>query len=97
VRRGSNRCIQADLYEDFIVPAGISIHRLALDLRVPANRMQEIVKGERAITPDTALRMARYLGTSAEFWINLQAKYDLQKAEDDLAKRIEREVQPRIE
>lgn len=55
------------LYEDFIVPTGISIHRLAMDLRVPANRIAEIVKGERAISADTALRLARYLGTSAEF------------------------------
>lgn len=85
------------LYEEFIVPTRISIHRLALELRVPANRMQEIVKGERAITPDTALRLARYLGTTAEFWLNIQLKYDLQTAEDQLAERIEREVQPRAE
>ncbi len=85
------------LYEDFIVPAGSTIHRLALDLRVPANRIAEIVKGERAITPDTALRLARYLGTSAQFWLNLQSRYDLQTAEDELAERIAREVQPREE
>lgn len=85
------------LYEDFIVPAGITIHRLALDLRVPANRIQEIVKGERAITPDTALRLARYLGTTAQFWLNLQSRYDLQTAQDELAERIAREVQPRTE
>jgi len=85
------------LYEDFIVPSGISVHRLALDLRVPANRIQEIVKGQRAITPDTALRLARYLGTTAEFWLNMQSKYDLQTAEDELAERIAREVQPRAE
>ncbi len=85
------------LYEDFIVPAGITIHRLALDLRVPANRIAEIVKGERAITPDTALRLARYLGTTAQFWLNLQSRYDLQTAEDELAERIAREVQPRAE
>jgi addiction module HigA family antidote len=57
--------------------------------------MQEIVKGERAITPDTALRLARYLGTTAEFWLNMQTQYDLQMAEDELAERVEREVQPR--
>ena len=85
----------AVLYEDFIVPTGISIHRLAMDLRVPANRIAEIVKGERAISADTALRLARYLGTSAEFWLGLQSDYDLEKAKDELAPRIEREVQPR--
>jgi addiction module HigA family antidote len=83
------------LYEDFIVPAGISIHRLAMDLRVPANRIAEIVKHERAITADTALRLARYLGTSAEFWLGLQSDYDLEKARDEIEARIGREVQPR--
>ena len=63
-------------YEDFIVPTGVSIHRLAMDLRVPANRIAVIVKGERAISADTALRLARYLGTSAEFWAGgLQSDY----------------------
>jgi addiction module HigA family antidote len=83
------------LYEDFVVPTGISIHRLAMDLRVPANRMAEIVKGQRAISADTALRLARYLGTSAEFWLGLQSDYDLEKAKDELAQKIEREVRPR--
>jgi addiction module HigA family antidote len=83
------------LYEDFIVPTGISIHRLALDLRVPANRIGEIVKGQRAISADTALRLARYLGTSAEFWLGLQSDYDLEKAKDQLAATIEREVHRR--
>ena len=83
------------LYEDFIVPTGISIHRIAMDLRVPANRIAEIVKGERAISADTALRLARYLGTSPEFWLDLQSDYDLEKAKDELAARIAREVHPR--
>jgi addiction module HigA family antidote len=83
------------LYEDFIVPTGISIHRLAIDLRVPANRIAEIVKGERVVSAETALRLARYLGTSAEFWLGLQSDYDLEKAKDELAPRIEREVRPR--
>jgi addiction module HigA family antidote len=83
------------LYEDFIVPTGISIHRIAMDLRVPANRIAEIVKGERAISADTALRLARYLRTSPEFWLGLQSDYDLEKAKDQLAARIEREVHPR--
>jgi antitoxin HigA-1 len=85
----------AVLHEDFIVPTGISIHRLAMDLRVPANRIAEIVKGERAISADTALRLARYLGTSAEFWLGLQSDYELEKAKDELAATIEREVRPR--
>jgi addiction module HigA family antidote len=67
------------LYEDFIVPTGISIHRLAMDLRVPTNRIAEIVKGQRAISAETALRLARYLGTSPEFWLGLQSDYDLEK------------------
>jgi antitoxin HigA-1 len=83
------------LYEDFVVPTGISIHRLAMDLRVPANRIAEIVKGERAISADTALRLARYLGTSAEFWLALQSDYELEKAKDALTARIKREVRPR--
>jgi addiction module HigA family antidote len=64
-------------------------------LRVPANRIGGIIKGQRGITADTALRLARYFGTSAQMWINLQAKYDLAAAEDALASRIEREVLPR--
>jgi len=83
------------LYEDFIVPTGISIRRLAMDLRVPANRISEIAKGERTVCADTALRLARYLGTSAEFWLGLQSDHDLEKAKDELAPKIEREVQPR--
>ncbi len=83
------------LYEDFIVPTGISIHRLAMDLRVPSNRIAEIVKGERAISADTALRLSRYLGTSAEFWLALQSDYDLEKAKDELKAKIDREVRPR--
>ena len=83
------------LYEDFIVPPGISIHRLSMDLRVPANRIAEIVKGERAISADTALRLSRYLGTSAEFWLALQSDYDLEKAKDELKAKIDREVRPR--
>ena len=65
------------LNEDYLIPAGISINRLAMDIHVPVSRVYEIVKGERAITADTALRLARYLGTSAEFWMNLQTAHDL--------------------
>jgi addiction module HigA family antidote len=83
------------LYEDFIGPTGISIHRLAMDLRVPANRIAEIVKGQRAISADTALRLTRYLGMSAEFWLGLQSDFELEKAKAELAVKIEREVHPR--
>jgi antitoxin HigA-1 len=82
------------LNEDYLVPAGISIHRLAMDIHVPVSRVYEIVKGERAITADTALRLARYLGTSAEFWMNLQSKYELRKAIDQRAAKIAAEVRP---
>jgi addiction module HigA family antidote len=66
-----------------------------MDLHAPVTRMNEIVNGRRSITAGTALRLARYLGTSAQFWLNLQARYDLEKAEDELAKKIESEVRPR--
>ncbi len=81
--------------EDILKPLGLSVNRLAMDLHVPVTRMNEIVNGRRSITADTALRLARYLGTSAQFWLNLQARYDLERAEDELAARIENEVRPR--
>ena len=81
--------------EDVLKPLGLSVNRLAMDLHVPVTRMNEIVNGRRSITADTALRLARYLGTSAQFWLNLQAKYDLERAQDQLAARIEDEVRPR--
>lgn len=71
---------------------GISQNRLALDLRVPARRINEIVLGKRRITPDTALRLARYFGTSAQFWLGLQMDYDLDVAADELLDQINREV-----
>ena len=81
--------------EDILKPLSLSVNRLAMDLHVPVTRMNEIVNSRRSITADTALRLARYLGTSAQFWLNLQAKYDLEVAEDELAARIEDEVRPR--
>jgi addiction module HigA family antidote len=81
--------------EDILKPLKLSVNRLAMDLHVPVTRMNEIVHGRRGITADTAMRLARYLGTSAQFWLNLQAKYDLEMAEDELAARIESEVRPR--
>ena len=74
--------------------AGLSANAVALALRVPANRLTEILNGRRAITADTAMRLGRYFGTSAQMWVNLQAKYDLEAAEEKLAERIKMEVQP---
>src|ERR1700693_5001855 len=83
------------LSEEFLKPLGLSMNQLALALRVPANRINAIVAGERGITADTALRLGRYFGTSPQFWINMQARYDLESAKDELAERVEREVRPR--
>ena len=81
--------------EDILKPLGLSVNRLAMDLHVPVTRMNEIVNGRRSITADTALRLARYLGTSAQLWLGLQARYDLERAEDELAARVDNEVRPR--
>jgi addiction module HigA family antidote len=84
-----------DVLQEVLLGAGRSANALALALRVPANRIGGILKGQRGITADTALRLACYFGTSAQLWMNLQAKYDLASAEDALRPRIEREVPPR--
>jgi addiction module HigA family antidote len=81
------------LLEEFLKPLGLSQNRLALDIRVPARRINEIVHGKRRVTPDTALRLARYFNMSPQFWLGLQMDYDLDIAEDELAERIKREVQ----
>ncbi len=83
------------LNEEFLKPLGMSVNALALALRVPATRIGAIVKGERSVTADTALRLARFFGTSAEFWINLQAMHDLTKARTENGVAIERDVRPR--
>src|SRR5216684_6112967 len=80
------------LREDFMVPLRISMNKLALDLHVPVTRIAEIVHERRGITPDTALRLGRYFNTSARFWLNAQAAYDLEVAEDRLQRIVEREV-----
>jgi len=72
------------------------MNRLALELRVPVTRIAEIVHQRRRITPDTALRLGRYFSTSARFWMNAQASYDLEVAEDRLQRAIERDVRPRV-
>ena len=82
------------LREDFLRPLGLSMNRLALDLRVPVTRITEIVRERRSITPDTALRLARYFNTSARFWLNAQAMYDLEVAQDELQSSIQRDVRP---
>jgi addiction module HigA family antidote len=81
--------------EEFLAPLGMSVNALALALRVPATRIGAIVKGERSVTADTALRLARFFGTSAEFWMNLQTMYDLSKAQRESGASIERDVRPR--
>ena len=82
------------LRAEFMEPLQLSMNRLALDLHVPVTRIAEIVHERRGITPDTALRLARYFHTSARFWLNLQSAFDLEVAEDELSRNIEREVQP---
>lgn len=84
------------LREEFLVPLGITAHALALDLKVPAPRINDIVRERRAITPDTALRLARYFGTTPHFWLNLQTSYDLKIAEREIGEKIEREVSTRL-
>ena len=74
--------------------AQLSANAVALALRIPANRLTEIINGKRSITAETALRLGRYFGTSAQFWMNLQSAYELQVAEDEAAGKIEREVEP---
>ena len=83
------------LREEFLAPLGMSAHELALALRVPATRIHDIVKEKRGITANTALRLSRYFGTTARFWLNLQVSYELEVAEDQLGKAVVREVLPR--
>lgn len=83
------------LREDLLKPLRISINRLGRDLRVPVTRMSEIANGRRGISADTALRLARYFGTTPEFWMNLQAAYDLDSVQRVSAERIARDVHPR--
>ncbi len=81
------------LLEEFLKPMGISQYRLAKDINVPARRINEIVQGKRAITPDTALRLSKYFGLSERFWVNLQARFDLKVEKERLKNRLEKEVQ----
>ena len=81
------------LLEEFLKPLGLSQNRLALDIRVPARRINEIVLGKRRISADTALRLARYFKMSPQFWMGLQTDYDLDLTEDSLGDRLEKEIQ----
>ena len=83
------------LREDFLIPAGMSVNQLALALRMSTPRLNQVVRGISAVTPNTALRLARYLNTTPDFWLNLQTQYELDVAEDQQGPAIEREVLPR--
>lgn len=83
------------LREDLMAPIGLSINALARDLRVPVTRVSEIVRGRRRITADTALRLARYFGSTPQFWLNLQTAYDLEVAARASVEEITRDVHPR--
>ncbi len=83
------------LREDFLKPLGMSANRLAIELHVPATRINDIVRERRAVTADTALRLARFFGTSPQFWMNLQANYDLERAQDAVGRQIRIEVRSR--
>lgn len=83
------------LLEEFLKPMGISQYRLAKDISVPARRINEIVHGKRAVTADTALRLARYFGMTEQFWMNLQIRYDLELEKDRLGRRLDSEVNPK--
>ena len=83
------------LRDDFLQPLKISVYTLALAIKVPRSRLNDILLGRRGMTADTAFRLARYFGTTPGFWINLQARYDLDAADRKLRRRIEREVRPR--
>jgi antitoxin HigA-1 len=80
------------LLEDFMKPNGLTAYRVAKDIGVPALRINQIAKGERGISADTALRLAKYFGTSAEVWVRMQARYELEIAQNELERRIDKEV-----
>jgi addiction module HigA family antidote len=84
------------LREEFLKPLEMSAHALAMELKVPAPRINEIVRERRAITSDTALRLARYFGTTAQFWLNLQTSYDLRITEGQVGSKITKEIHSRL-
>jgi antitoxin HigA-1 len=82
------------LREEFLQPLGLSMNRVAMDLRVPVTRIADIIHERRGITADTALRFARYFNNAPAFWMNLQTRYDLEVAQDEIAAQVTRDVQP---
>lgn len=82
------------LLEEFLQPMGITQYRLAKEISVPQRRISEVVQGKRSITADTALRLGRYFDMEAQFWLNLQSRFDLLRAESELEERLDREVTP---
>jgi len=84
------------LQEEFLAPLEMSAHALSMELKIPAPRINDIVRERRAVTPDTALRLSRYFGTTAQFWLNLQTSYDLKIAEKAVGSKIKYEVHTRL-
>jgi addiction module HigA family antidote len=82
------------LLEEFLKPLGMTQNRLAREIHVPPRRINEIVLGKRSLTPDTALRLARYFGTSDRFWLGLQMDFDLEETQRNVGARIDRQIQP---
>ncbi len=82
------------LREEFLAPLGMSAHALAMALHVPAPRINDIVRERRSVTPDTALRLARFFDTTAQFWLNLQSSFELKQTERDVGRAIQQEVRP---
>ena len=85
------------LLKDFLKPLGISQYRLAKEMKVYPRKINEIVHGKRSITADTAIRLSRYFGTSAELWMNLQALYDLEKTRDEIEEQVTKEISPLVQ
>ena len=84
-----------EILKETLEDLGLSMNRLAQEIRVPANRISGIVAGQRSITGETALRLGRYFGTTPDYWINMQARYDLETARDTFESRIQSEIRPR--
>jgi|SRR5665647_3493204 len=82
------------LREEYLAPLGMSANALSIELRVPAPRINDVVREKRGVTTDTALRLARYFNTTAQFWLNLQTSYDLKQAEREVGSKIESEIRP---
>jgi antitoxin HigA-1 len=82
------------LREEYLVPLDMSANALAMELHVPAPRINDVVRERRAITPDTALRLARYFGTTAQYWLNLQSAFDLMQTQSAIGSRINQEIRP---